>query len=81
LRSGRKKACGAVEQKKGPREKNGIDAWPAIREPRMHAPLREPATPAARGQVRGEGPATAGSENARPRKRWQRSRTKKTTRN
>jgi hypothetical protein len=44
---------------------------------RMHAPLRESATPA----VRGEGPVTAGSENARPRKRRQRSRTKKTARN
>jgi RecQ zinc-binding len=53
---------------------------PAQAPPRMHAPLREPATPAARGLVRGEGPATAGSENARPRKRWQRSRTKKTAR-
>ena len=47
--------------------------------PRMHAPLRERAPPAARRLVRGEGPATAGSENARPRKRKRRSRTKKTT--
>ncbi|MGH7488809.1 MAG: hypothetical protein ACREMY_24885, partial [bacterium] len=35
LRLGRKKACGAVEQKKSPRGKNGIDAWPAIREPEI----------------------------------------------
>jgi ATP-dependent DNA helicase RecQ len=54
---------------------------PAQAPPRMHAPLRERATPAAQGLVRGEGSATAGSENARPRKRWQRSRTKQTARN
>jgi hypothetical protein len=61
--------------------RNARHRTPAQAPPTMHAPLREPATPAARGLVRGEGPATAGSENARPRKRWQRSRTKKTARN
>ena len=50
---------------------------PAQAPPRTHAPLREPAAPAARGLVRGKGPATVGSKNARPRKRWQRSGKKK----
>ncbi len=50
---------------------------PAQASPRMHTPLRERATPAALGPIRGEGPATAGSENARPRKRTRRSRTRK----
>jgi hypothetical protein len=54
---------------------------PAQAPPRMHAPLRERATPAARGLVRGEGPATAGSENARPRKRRRRSQKKNTATN
>jgi hypothetical protein len=45
--------------------------------PSMRAPSRESATLA----VRSEGPVTAGSENPRPRKRRQRSRTKKTARN
>ena len=54
---------------------------PAQAPPRMYDPLPEPATPAARGLVRGESPATSGSENAHPRKRRQRSRTKKKAKN
>ena len=61
--------------------RNARPHTPALAPPRMPAPLREPARPAARGLVRGEGPATAGSENARPRNRRRRSRTKKTARN